>query len=427
MESRGIIRNYILVLLFRFVAFAVVIVCCNKSQASDWPNWRGPNYNGISSETGWSATWPEEGPKVLWKTSIGTGFASMAVSNGRVYATGNINDNDILYCFDAETGEEIWKKSYPCPLYKKSHEGGPCATPTVDGNAVYTFSKDGDAIRFNAATGQKVWHKNLNKELGLKHPTWYFASSPFVIDPSNAGSGSKPAVGGMVILNAGTYGIALDKADGSVIWKNGNGACGYATAVPYTVGNQKCVAMPVSREIVGLVAATGKIIWKLPWKTSYDINAADPIISGDTVFISSGYNKGCALLKIDGGSITELWRNKNMRNQVNSSVLWKGHIYGFDGQVGGGGKLTCLNYQTAEVKWSQRGMGTGSLMLADGKLIILGERGKLVIAEASPEGFRELASAQILTGKCWTVPVLANGKIYARNANGQLVCIDVSS
>ena len=427
MESRKVIKGYVQALVFGLSISAIGTGFYSTAEAADWPNYRGPNYNGISNETGWSATWPEGGPKVLWKTSIGTGFASMAVSNGRVYATGNIKDNDILYCFDAKTGEEIWKKSYPCPLYKKNHEGGPCATPTVDGNAVYTFSKDGDAIRFNAATGQIVWHKNLNKELGLKHPTWYFASSPFVIDPSNAGSGSKPAVGGMVILNAGTYGIALDKADGSVIWKNGNGACGYATAVPYTVGNQKCVAMAVSKEIVGLVAATGKIIWKFPWKTSYDINAADTIISGDTVFISSGYNKGCALLKIDGGSITELWRNKNMRNQVNSSVLWKGHIYGFDGQVGGGGKLTCLNYQTAEVKWSQRGMRTGSLMLADGKLIILGERGKLVIAEASPEGFRELASAQILTGKCWTVPVLANGRIYARNANGQLVCIDVSS
>jgi len=414
MKSQKALKNNIRALLFVFCAYAVLAVFSNMAKAADWPNWRGPNYNGISSETGWSATWPEEGPKVLWKASIGTGFASMAVSNGRVYATGNINDNDILYCFDAKTGEEIWKKSYPCPLYQKNHEGGPCATPTVDGNAVYTFSKDGDAIRFNASTGQKVWHKNLNKELGLKHPTWYFASSPFVID-------------NMVILNAGTYGIALDKADGSVIWKNGNGACGYATAVPYTVGNQKCVAMPVSKEVVGLVAATGKILWKFPWKTSYDINAADTIISGDTVFISSGYNKGCALLKIDGGNITELWRNKNMRNQVNSSVLWKGYIYGFDGQVGGGGKLTCLNYQTAEVKWSQRGMRTGSLMLADGKLIILGERGKLVIAEASPEEFRELASAQILTGKCWTVPVLANGKIYARNADGQLVCIDVSS
>jgi outer membrane protein assembly factor BamB len=414
MVSRKVIKGYVQALVFGLSISLIGTGFYSTAEAADWPNYRGPNYNGISNETGWSATWPEGGPKVLWKTSIGTGFASMAVSNGRVYATGNIKDNDILYCFDAETGKEIWKKSYPCPLYKKSHEGGPCATPTVDGNAVYTFSKDGDAIRFNAATGQKVWHKKLNKELGLKHPSWHFSSSPFVID-------------NMVILNAGTYGIALNKADGSVIWKNGNGACGYATAVPYTVGNQKCVAMPVSTEVVGLVAATGKIIWKFPWKASYDINAADAIVSGDTVFISSGYNKGCALMKIDGSDVTELWRNKYMRNHFNSCILWEGHIYGFDGQGGGRGQLKCMSYKTGEVKWAQKGMDTGSLMLADGKLIILSESGTLVIALASPEGFTELASAQILTDKCWTMPVLANGRIYARNANGQLVCIDVSS
>ena len=383
------------------------------AQAADWPNYRGPNYNGISSETGWTSTWPEDGPKVLWKYSIGIGFASMSVSGGKVYATGNIKDNDILYCLDAETGKEIWKKSYPCPLYNKQHEGGPCATPTVEGNAVYTFSKDGDAIRFDTVTGKIVWHKNLNKELGLKHPGWYFASSPFI-------------AGDLVIYNAGTHGTAFKKADGSVAWQSGKGASGYSTAVPFEIGGQKGVAMVVCEELIGLNPATGKVMWKLPWKTSYDINAADAIISGDTIFISSGYNKGCALVKISGGDVTKVWQNRNMRNQINCSVLWEGHIYGFYGQVDGGGKLTCLDLATGEKKWSQGGMGTGSLMIADGKLIILGETGTLVIAAASPEGFKELASAEILTGKCWTVPVLANGRIYARNAAGQLVCVDVS-
>ena len=211
-----------------------------------------------------------------------------------------------------------------------------------------------------------------------------------------------------------------------MIWKNGNGPPGYATAIPYTTGNQKSVVMVVSREIVGLIASTGQVIWKLPWKTSYDINAADPIILGDTVFVSSGYNKGCALFRIGPDGLTEIWQNKNMRNHINSSVLWQGYIYGFDGQAGGGGKLVCIDSETGQTKWSQGGMDTGSLCLADGKLIILSERGKLVIAEASPEAFKELTSAQILTGKCWTVPVLSHGRLYARNAAGDLVCIDMS-
>lgn len=411
MESQKLMKSYVLV--FILCIFVIEAGFYSAAEAADWTHWRGPNHNGVSSETGWVATWPTEGPKVLWKASIGTGFSSIAISNGRAYAMGNVNNNDILYCFDAETGEEIWKKSYPCPLYAKSHEGGPSATPTLDGDAIYTFSKDGDVIRFKVETGEIVWHKNLNKEFGFKHPRWYFSGSPLVIDE-------------LVILNAGTQGVALKKADGSIAWQSEKGVCGYATGVPFTINGQKCVAMMVSREIVCFNAATGVIIWRYPWKTSYDINAAEPIIVGDTVFITSGYNHGCALLKIEGNSVTVLWQNKNMSNQINSSVLWEGHIYGFNGQVNGGAELTCISFETGEQKWSQRGMGTGSLMVADGKLIILGEKGKLVIAEASPDGFKELASAKILTGKCWTIPVLANGRIYARNAVGQLVCIDVS-
>ncbi|MFC1793029.1 PQQ-binding-like beta-propeller repeat protein [Planctomycetota bacterium] len=410
MELRRMMKSYVHVLILGLGTLAII---CTTAHAADWPNYRGPNYDGISTETDWSASWPESGPKVLWKASLGIGFASMSVSNGKVYAMGNIDDTDYLYCFDAATGKEIWKKSYPCPLYSKMHEGGPCATPTVEGDAVYILSKDGDAIRYKAATGDVVWHKKLNKDLGLKHPTWHFSSSPLL-------------AGDLVIYNAGTYGIALNKTDGSTVWQNGKSASGYTTGVPYTIGGQKAVVMAVCKELVSLNPVTGKVMWKLPWKTSYDINAADAIVSGDTIFISSGYKKGCALVKINGSDVTKVWQNKNMQNMINCSVLWEGHIYGFDGQVGGGGKLTCLDLATGEKKWSQGGMGTGSLMLADGKLIILGEKGKLVIAEASTEGFNELASAEILTGKCWTVPVLANGRIYARNAAGQLVCVDVS-
>jgi outer membrane protein assembly factor BamB len=413
MKMRKITNGFFKAFVFGSLICLIIIGHYNTIFAADWPNWRGPNYNGISEETGWTATWPQEGPKVLWKASLGTGFSSMAVSKSRVYAMGNINDNDILYCFDAGEGTEIWKKSYPCPLLATNHEGGPSATPTVEDDAVYVFSRNGDCLRFEAATGKIVWHKNIVKELNLKQPQWYLAGSPLI-------------VGDLIILNAGDRGVALKKADGSLAWQNGNGIAGYTTAVPFTVDSQKCVAIVGAREIVALEPATGKVLWSYPWKTQYDINAADPIIVDGKLFISSGYNKGCALFKIGTDGLTEIWQNKNMRNHINSSVLWKGYIYGFDGQAGGGGQLTCLEFETGQTKWSQKGMGTGSLCLADGKLIILSEKGKLVIAEASPESFKELASAQILTGKCWTVPVLANGRIYARNASGQLVCIDVS-
>jgi outer membrane protein assembly factor BamB len=411
MRLQKVIEGHMRVLALGLSMCAGVAGFCGSAKAADWPHWRGPNYDGISSEKDWNATWPQEGPEVLWKHSIGTGFSSMAVRDGRVYAMGNINDKDILYCFDAATGKEIWKKSYSCPLYKKSHEGGPSATPTMDGDAIYTLSKDGDAIRFDIATGEIVWHKNLNKESGFKHPTWYFSSSPLVVD-------------NLVIVNVGAAGVALNKADGSIVWQSGKGVSGYATGVPFTSGGRKCVALAISRDLVAVNAVTGEVLWRYPWKTSYDINAADPIVSGDTVFISSGYNKGCALLKIQGGSVSEIWRNQNMCNHFNSCVLWEGHIYGMDDKTK---TLACLDFKTGSVKWSQKGFGKGSLMVAGGKLIILSDKGRLAIAEASANGYKEFSSAQILTGKCWTVPVLANGRIYARSAAGQLVCLDVSN
>jgi outer membrane protein assembly factor BamB len=173
MESKRVRNNVVRTFFVGLIICAVAFCFCGTAGAADWPHYRGPNYDGVSSETGWSATWPASGPKVLWEREIGIGFATMSVSNGRLYATGNIDDHDILYCLDADTGKEIWKKSYPCPLLNKNHEGGPCATPTVEGDAVYMLSKNGDAIRFNALTGDIVWHKRLNKDLGFKfHTAW---------------------------------------------------------------------------------------------------------------------------------------------------------------------------------------------------------------------------------------------------------------
>ncbi|MHC4616906.1 MAG: outer membrane protein assembly factor BamB family protein [Planctomycetota bacterium] len=407
MDSQRKTKDCIAASIIVLAGYMFSIGCCGIARAADWPNWRGPNHNGISDERGWAAAWPKNGPAILWRKSVGAGFSSISVSSGRVYTMGNIDNQDILYCLEPDTGKEIWKKSYECPLLDKSHEGGPAATPTVEGQAVYTFSKKGDVYRFDAAGGNVIWHRNVTDELGAKQPSWYFAGSPLVLE-------------NMVILNAGTQGIALNKTDGKLIWRNGREPPGYATPVPFSSNGERSVLIFGAKALACLAATTGKPLWRYRWKTPWDENIADPIVSGETVFISSGIGTGCALLKIQGDKVDEIWRNKNMKNHLNCSILWQGYFYGFDED-----QVKCLDFENGRVMWSQPGLGKGSLMAADGKLIILSEKGKLVIAEASPTGYKQLAGVQILKGKCWTVPVLANGRIYARNASGDLVCVDL--
>ena len=411
MKTQGVITKYLLVATFLFLAAAYNVV-----DAADWANWRGPDYNGISAEKDWDPMKIKEDVEPLWRASIGTGFSTISVSNGRVYAMGNTGVKgedeskhaDVVFCFDAETGKEIWKHTYPQRLDPKYYEGGTLASVTVEGGKVYTISKDGEAFCLDAEKGKVIWHKSFMKGLGFKRTTWGQSGSPLIID-------------NLVIYNVGGKGIALNKKDGSVVWESGKAPSGYATAVPFMAGGQKCIALFGFKDIIGLVAATGKELWRYPWKTKHDVNAADPIIVGDMIFVSSGYGEGCGLLKIQGGKVSEVWRNKNIRNKMNGCVLWEGYIYGVDE----GGELRCLDYKTGRLVWAQKEFGQGSLMLADGKLIVLGEKGNLVIAEPTPDGYKVISKANILSFKCWSVPVLANGRIYARNANGDMVCLDV--
>jgi outer membrane protein assembly factor BamB len=375
--------------------------------ANAWPNFRGPDHNGISKETGWSASWPAGGPKKLWKAKVGIGFASFAVSNGKVYTVGNANDVDSVYCFDAITGAEVWKQSQPAKLDPKYYEGGPSATPTVDGGLVYTLTKRGVAHCFDAAKGSVIWSKDLAQELKAAMPTWGFAGS-VLID------------GNLALLNVGSAGAALDKKSGKVVWSSGPEEAGYSSPVPFVSNGKRSIAMAIKRNVVALNVADGKEIWSFPWKTANDVNAADPVLSGDKVFISSGYGHGGGVFDVSVKPPRNVWENKSMRNHFSSSVLWKGHLYGLDEN-----QLRCLVFETGEVKWTDKVTGKGSLMLADGKLIVLGEKGELMVADAMPDGFKPIARSQVLGGKCWTAPVLANGKIYCRNAAGDVVCVDV--
>ena len=378
-----------------------------SAHAADWPRFRGPDQNGISKETGLNTKALEGGAKIAWKANVGTGFTSITIANGRAYTMGNADATDTVRCLDANTGAEIWKHSYAEKLDPNLYEGGPNATPTVGGDRVFTLSKTGRALCLDAAKGTVIWEKEVAKEVGAKKPDWGFSSSPLV-------------EADLVIYNIGAAGTALNKKTGDLAWKSGTEVSGYSAGVMFNQGNDRLAIMMTAQNATALNPKTGAIVWSHPWKTMYDINAADAVVSGNKFFLSSGYNHGSSVIEVSDNKSTVVWENKNIRNHFASSVVLNGFIYGVDDN-----QLRCVDFATGDVKWTDKASGKGTLIIADGKLIVLSEKGELIIAEASSESFKPLSRAQILGGKCWTSPALANGKLYARNAKGDLVCVEV--
>jgi len=376
-----------------------------------WPCWRGPYRSGISTETGWNRSWSASAPRVLWKASVGKGFSSLAVAAGRVYTMGNAEAADSVFCLEADTGRVLWKQSYPCPLAPLSYEGGPSATPALDGDRLYTLSKSGHLFCYDAGTGRIIWSKKFDSapwKLGDYPVNWGYAASPLVL-------------GDKLILSVGSAGMALNKLDGNVLWDNGPGRPGYSSPVPFIWGQRLCLAMLVARGAVAVDAEAGKVLWEIPWRTTWDQNAADVIVADGKLFISTGHNVGCALFDISTGAPKEIWRNKNMRNELASSVLWQGCLYGFDKE-----RLACIDWETGKTRWSESGLGRGTLILVDGHLIALGDRGKLVLAEANSQGLKVQGSVQMPADeRYWTAPVLAAGRIFVRNAAGDVFCVDL--
>lgn len=400
--------------LFRrtFCSTALLLGIALAVPAGDWPHWRGPQRNGISTETAWKAAFPADGPKVLWRAGVGVGYASVTVANGRAYTTGNKEDTDIVYALDAETGKTLWQYSFAHPLDPKYYEGGTSATPTVDGDRVYTLSKRGHLHCFDAASGAVKWGKNVAEELGAKMPTWGFASS-VLIDGDRA------------VVNVGKYGAAFDKATGKVLWKTGSDESGYATPVPVEMDGQKLYLIFAAKEVVGIRPENGQKVWGHKWETSYDVNAADPIPAWpNRFFIASGYNRGGALLEVKNGKPVVVWENKNIRSHFNAAILFGPHLYAIDGDVGKA-QLRCVELATGKALWTFKDPNHGAITIADGKLIVISEKGELLIGEASPKEFKPMARAQVSGGKFWTVPVLSHGRLYIRNADGLVTCLDL--
>jgi outer membrane protein assembly factor BamB len=372
----------------------------------EWSKWRGPDNSGITADTDWTPAALAGGAKTAWKVNVGEGYSAVSVKGGRLYTMGNRQGRDILWCLDVKDGKEVWNISYPCDA---GDYAGPRATPVLDGDSIYIQSRNGDLRCVALADGKEKWKKNLTSDFQAQNLKWGFSASVLIDGES-------------LFVNAGKAGLCLNKKTGAKIWSSGPGTGGYAVPVLYTAQGRKNVAIFGQKEIYGVDAATGKEIWSFPWETAYDINAADPIVSGDIIFFTSGYNHGCAALNIAGGKVAKLWENKTLKSQFSSTVLIDGHVYGVDGNAGKG-DLVCVQLSDGAEKWRQK-VGFGSLIVAAGKIICLNESGTIIVAEAVPTGYKEIASAKnVLSKTCWTAPVLSGGLLYCRNNKGDLVAV----
>ena len=384
------------------VLFSVASAALAQS-AGNWPQWRGPNRDGISKETGLLKQWPAEGPPLAWKaTGAGRGYSSFSIANGKLYTMGVRGDREFVVAFDVATGKEAWATPHGS-VFRNDRGDGPRGTPTIDGDRVYALGGAGDLSALDARTGKVVWSKNILSEFGGLNITWGISESPLVL-------------GNKVLVNAGARDasiVALNKADGSVIWKSQSDEPGYSSAIPAEINGVTQVVFFTARRAVGLDSRDGRLLWDYERPANQTANAATPIVRANRIFISSDYGTGGGVVEIKpDNKAQEIYFTKDMKNHHSSSVLIGDHLYGFSSSI-----LTVMRFDTGEIAWRDRSVGKGSLVYADGHLYLLSENGVVGLVEATPTGYKEKGRFRIPQDSLptWAHPVVAGGRLYLRD------------
>jgi len=372
----------------------------------DWPQWRGANRDGLSKETGLLRQWPEAGPPLAWKAGgAGRGYSSVALAGGRLYTMGLRGDREFVVAFDAATGKELWATATG-RAFRNDRGDGPRSTPTVDGERLYALGGAGDLACLETKTGRVVWSLNVLDKFGGENIVWGISESPLVL-------------GDRVLVNAGGPGasvVALNKRDGSLVWKSQSDRAGYSSAIPLQVGGTTQVVFFTSRRAMALDPKDGRLLWEYARAANNVANAATPVARGGRVFISSDYGTGAGMVEVraEGAQVSarEVYFTKEMRNHHSSSVLVGEHLYGFSGGI-----LTAMKFDTGEVAWKDRSVGKGSLVYADGMLYCMSENGVVGLVEATPEGYRERGRFRIQQDSLptWAHPVVAGGRLFIRD------------
>ncbi|MFN0077714.1 MAG: PQQ-binding-like beta-propeller repeat protein [Prosthecobacter sp.] len=387
--------------------------------AGDWPQWRGPNRDDVSTETGLLKKWPASGPKRAWVSQeAGLGYSGFAVSGGKIYTMGLYDAEEKVVCLDAATGKKVWD-SFVGAIYKNKWGDGPRCTPTVAGGKVYAIGGNGDLVCLDAATGKQDWSKSLVKDLGGKVQGWGYTESPLV-------------EGDLVIVTpGGGQGAiaALSTKSGKVEWqtKDVTENAQYSSIIPIDHGGQRQYVQLLMKTILG-VSKEGKVLWQtdFPGQTAV---IPTPIYSDGQVYVTAGYGVGCKAVKLGAGSAEEVYANKNMENHHGGVVLVNGLLYGHSNNGG----WTCQDFKTGEVVWQDKGVGKGAVAYADGMLYCQSENdGTIALVETSKKGWNMVSSFKLEAqtsqrakdGRIWTHPVVVGGKLYLRDQEF-ISCYDV--
>ncbi|MCB1276544.1 PQQ-binding-like beta-propeller repeat protein, partial [Prosthecobacter sp.] len=374
----------------------------------DWPQWRGPNRDDISKETGLLKKWPSNGPKRAWVSDeAGLGYSGFSVVGGKLYTMGLFDAEEKVLCLDTATGKKAWETTVGA-IYKNAWGNGPRATPTVANGLVYAIGGNGDLICVNAADGKQVWTVSLTKDLGGELQQWGFTESPLVdgdlviVTPG----GSKGAI------------AALNAKTGELIWqtKEVKEPAQYSSIIPIDHGGKRQYVQLLMKSILG-VSKEGKVLWKSDFPGAVAV-IPTPIYNDGQIYVAAGYNVGCKAVKLGSSSAEEVYSNKNMINHHGGVILIDGLLYGFC--EGRPGNWTCQDFKTGEAVWQDPGIGKGAVTCADGMLYCQAETdGTIALVEVSKKGWKMVSSFKLEAqssqrardGRIWTHPVISNGKL----------------
>lgn len=385
----------------------------------NWIQYRGPNRDGVATSKVKIKSWKGEQPHEVWKKQIGEGFSGMSISGDILLTSWGEDSIVYLVACDKLTGKENWRFNMGNMFYEELGNG-PRSTPTIEGDLAYMLNSNGGLYCVNIKTGKQVWMVSLTETFKVKRPFRGFSTSPHI-------------VGETLMMHVGGKNSAIvgfNKKTGGVIWQTGDGIAGHSSQFTAVINHveQNVFTLTKMAEINGerqmvneavSVSNDGKILWTGP--SLAQIIAMPVFVPPNKVFISSSVEEGCLLIEVfEDGTADTVWHNREMRNHFNSSIYYKGHIYGFDNAT-----LECLVAETSERKWKKRGFGKGSLIIVNEKILVLSDKGKFGMIEATPKGYKELARAQVLKGKSWTMPTYSNGKVYLRNQK-EMACYDLT-